>query len=110
MYLLSRMSIGSRWFRWVLLSIVSGASSDVVPDKSAPAATMHAADAAKRIVGDEDDDGDDNGDEDKMLFEHPKDRVEHRVTAALGLMTRLLLFATMATPRVSWRGSDIVLG
>ena len=99
--------------RWVLLSVVSGASSDVVPAESAPAAIMHAADAAKRIVGDEDDDGDDNGDEDEMLFEHPtKDRVEHRVSAAaaLGLMTRLLLFATMATPRVSWRGSDIVLG
>ena len=104
------MSIGSPWFRWVLLSVVSGASSEVVPAESAPAAIMHAADAAKRIVDDEGDDADDNGDEDEMLFEHPKDRFERRVTAAFGLMTRLLLFATMATPRVSWRGSDIVLG
>ena len=122
-----------------LFSVISGASRDVGPGP-APAATMHEADAAKRTISDGEDDGDDDddgGDDDEMLLEDPKDRVERRViAAALGLMTALvdgeddddrvecrviaaaalgpvtplLLFATMATPRVIWRGSDIVLG
>ena len=118
-----------------LFSVISGASRDV-GFEVAPAATKHEADAAKRNTNDgEDDDDDDGGDDDEMLFEDPKDRVERRVIAAalglmtlidgeddddrvkcrviaatLGLMTILLLFATMATPRVIWRGSDIVLG
>ena len=99
------MSIGPPWFRWVIL-LAFGASRDVVPE-AAPAAAMHDADAAKSIAnngyGYGDGDGDGDGDDD------PEDRVERRVTPALGLMT-LLLFTTMATLRVSWRGSDIALG